>query len=500
MDLLILAPPICTPAEPPSGAFVLAAGLAGWGAEVGLYDLSLPFLAEALGDSAPINRALSLLRESDGYDLHAHRSTTGVLHKQLKGFAKLHPGWHLSLMDLLPPENSHDPLKLQELLKHSSPFKGFWRRLLLPLLEQHRPRKVIISLAYLSQLAASLDLQRFLQEQGIQAIVGGSLPNSLRRTGRGFGALQAAFLELRTGDGLQLLGDLKGRLLDRLAWPQLLNPGGLNAYLSCRPILPLPLSTGCYWDRCLFCPDRGMVHHRLPEKALRDLLEASPPELLKRRPLVHLLDSAIPPAALRRFLPLAKQLGLSCYGFARPTRSLRKDGLLREAAESGCLMLQLGAEGGSETLLNRFDKGLDPQEAAGVIQEAAAWGIRSYLYMLFGLPGERETDREASLRFLQELEGAVDFLNLSIFNLPRESELGMRAEEFGLKISDYGEDPIQLYRPFNCQDGSQPRREARRFLTHLREAPGIKPVIRRTPRWLRAAHLALARLPGRRWP
>ena len=74
--------------------------------------------------------------------------------------------------------------------------------------------------------------------------------------------------------------------------------------------------------------------------AIARFMESVPREVLNRRPMLHLLDSAIPPGSLRRFLPVAKAHKVSFYGFARPTYRLMRNDLLEEAAQAGCAMLQ----------------------------------------------------------------------------------------------------------------------------------------------------------------
>ena len=286
-------------------------------------------------------------------------------------------------------------------------------------------------------------------------------------------------------------------MLEHLAWPQLL--GGAD-YIAARPIIPLVLSSGCFWNRCLFCPDRGTPYFSLPIHTVSRFLDSIPAERLAQKPLIHLLDAALPPKALREFLPLARDRGLSFFGFARPTAHLLKDRLIEETAEAGCLMLQLGAEGGSASLLDRFDKGISPKESETVVQRAAAAGIRTYLYLLFGLPGETPEDLARTLRWARNLGPSVDFLNLSLFNLPRYCELAERAADFDIQIGDYPEDTedgIRMYRPFSSTQ-SDPRQAARVFLKTFRADPMIRPAYLRTPRWFRAAHLALMRLPNRR--
>jgi len=506
LDDLILAPPVCTPSEPPSGALLLAAALCARGRDAALLDLSLEayhrWLSGAATPGPRVQGALHYLTEGQGggYDPHPHRSASGSLHNKLRHAAQAWPGWRFSLMDVEPPLPVHDPDALAELLAHGEhPFRALWREVLDPVLERERPARVLVSLAYLSQLPAALDLVAHLRRRGIQPVVGGSLPNSLAETGGGLDALARHFGHLELGDGASLLGaDLGEPFLQRLVWPRLLSP---LPYLSARPIVPYTLSTGCFWRRCLFCPDRSLAFRSLPESSLAAFLDTLPPALRARRPVLHLLDSALPPAGLRRALPVIAQGGFSFYGFARPQRALLRDGLLEQAAQSGCLMLQLGVESGSAALLQRYQKGFAPEEAESVLREAAAVGIRTYGYLLFGLPGEGPQERAQTLDLLIRNAGALDFLNLSSFNLPLRCELNERAAEFGIELGDPPPgDALRIYRPFRVA-GDNPRRGLRRFLNEeLGARPELRPALLRTPRWLRAAHLALLRLPGRRDP
>jgi hypothetical protein len=502
MDFLVLAPPVCTPAEPPSGGFMLAAGLAGRGREAGFLDLSLEFYHRVLTDpevpGPDVRNGLSYLIETaEGYNPSDHRSVMGALHTRLKGFSNKHPGWKLTLMDIRPPGRVHDPGAVEnELARGPDPFGRLFETVLGPVLESARPKHVLVSVAYLSQLAGSVSLVRYLKERGIDPVVGGSLPRSLFMTGSGLGPLRGVFRHIDTSDGSSLIPG-NGRLLDKLAWPSILSA---KPYLSARPVFPLTLSVGCWWSRCLFCPDRTLPHHNVPLEAIETFLHTMPSEVAARSPVVHLLDSAMPPALLRRFLPLARAHGLGFYGFARPTRGLCDGQLLSEAAESGCLMLQLGVEGGSRPLLSRFDKGIDPAEAERCVRTAADSGIRTYLYLLFGLPTETDADRHATLDLVARCGDRADFLNVSMFNLPRFCELSRRASEFGITIEEFpGQDTgIRFYHPFRCE-GSSPRKAARtflkdRFLPH----PFVHAATLRTPKWLRAAHMALMKLEGRR--
>ena len=80
-------------------------------------------------------------------------------------------------------------------------------------------------------------------------------------------------------------------------------------------------------------------------------------------------------------------------------------------------MLQTGAESGSIGILQRFMKGFSPETAERVITRVSDSGMRNYVYLLFGLPGETEEDRELTLDMIRRLKGKIDYMNLSVFNL-----------------------------------------------------------------------------------
>jgi hypothetical protein len=502
MDFLVLSPPVTPPSEPPSGAFLLTAALRARGIDAALLDLSLEFFHQIFEKPRPaVEGALRyLVNRTDGYTPNAHRSAAGHLHSSVSKFGNDYPGWKLTMMDIAPPGRVHHPTALAKLfLESKSPFQSLYESRLAPILDEYRPKRVLISLAYLSQLPAAVDLHRFLVDRGTHPIVGGSLPNSLHATGHGFSALQSVFPQIVVGDGSRLLleNNFDTPMLSTLSWPRLLSK---KTYLSSRPIIPLVLSSGCFWNQCLFCPDREMPYFAVRRDTVSAFVESIPNDVREKKPVIHLLDSAVPPNELRAFLRTSSENKLQFFGFARPTVQLLKDDLIEQAATAGCLMLQLGAEGGSDALLHRFHKGIHPNESKKVILRAAAAGIRTYLYLLFGLPSETKDDLEKTMQWAADIGPSIDFLNLSLFNLPRYCELSERADEFGIDILDFPEDTeeegIRLYHPFQCNN-VDPRIEARKFLKEFRSHPSIRNAHLQTPRWFRAAHLALMNLPGR---
>ena len=144
--------------------------------------------------------------------------------------------------------------------------------------------------------------------------------------------------------------------------------------------------------------------------------------------------------------------GAPWYGFARFSRRLLDPRFCRELASSGCAMLQLGLESGDQGLLDRIGKGTRVEEIAIILDNLAAAGIGTYVYVLFGTP---EEDRDAAMRtrdFIAQHSDAINFLNVAVFNLPASS---LEAKE--LEIKEFYDGDLSLYSEFRIRpDGEGP--------------------------------------------
>ncbi|MDM7993597.1 MAG: hypothetical protein QUS11_09815 [Candidatus Fermentibacter sp.] len=497
-DYLVVSPPVCSPSEPPSGAFLLAAALQARGRSVFLLDLSLEFylrIFDRAGDGQ-VRRALDYLRGGSGrLTPQGHRTACGFLHSELSRESEK-TGWKTTLMDLEPPCGCHSPSRILELCEQGpTPFAGLFEEVLDPVLDDLRPGTVLVSASYLSQLAGAVSTVRHVTSRGFGTITGGSLLNSLRETGEGSIHLERVLGRVEYGDGSILTGaGGEEPFLGSLSWP---GTAGRTDYVSPLRVIPFALSTGCFWNRCLFCPDRTQPFRRIGPGSLASLLESAPSA--EERTMVHLLDSAVPPQFLSEALPVLEERNASFYGFARPSADLLGGDLLERAAQSGCAMLQYGVESADGRILGRFCKGIDPDTAAAVLERTAGLGIRTYAYFLFGLPGEDRESREKTAAFVENNLDSIDFANFSVFNLPVRCELADRAADFGIEPdgSHADEGIVRFYLPFSMSGGS-PRFEVRRFLSGASTAgSGVRAVLNRTPKWFRASHMAMMDMDGR---
>ena len=506
IDVLLVHPPATRPTEPPLGTGVLLSHLRGRGVradavdanlEAYLHLLSEERLSEAAGPGASTTvrrgvrhaeRAVSFLRSpaaAASFPRYAaaarHLAAALSAYRGESGAERLTPGdyTHGGLSEFSPRDLSRVAGGEERTI-----FGGYFRESLLPRVEGMRPRCVGISVNYRHQVLPAFELAGLLRRAlpGVPVVGGGGMLTSWRRALLGGRITLPAFSRVVFGPGEGTLGPSAPAGIS--TEPYILDGPGevefhpdfgfaeLREYLSPEPVLPVAASRGCYWARCGFCPEAVAPTHpyRLHDP---QWFPAMLRELSSRYGAArfHLTDNAIPPATLRALAAGADALrGLSWHGFARFERDLLDPGLATGLAAAGCAMLQLGLESGSQPLLDRMRKGTRVADAPAILANLKGAGIATYVYVMLGAPGETAEDAERTLSFLERHAAAIDYLNLSILNLPREA---------GEELPD--DEPLGLYRPVPPAAGWG-RPQARRFLSRrILGSPAIREIAARTP-------------------
>jgi hypothetical protein len=164
------------------------------------------------------------------------------------------------------------------------------------------------------------------------------------------------------------------------------------------------------------------------------------------------------------------------YGFVRITRQFADPDFCEALKRSGCAMLQIGLESGSQKVLDGFSKGIDLKIAQRSLENLKQAGIATYVYLLFGTPWETELDAEKTLDFTVKHSETITFLNLSLFNLPA---FGPQTAVLDTTPLDAGD--LSLYRRFTHPAGWH-RQKIRRFLDNkFRRHKAIAAILRNDP-------------------
>jgi hypothetical protein len=516
LDLLVLHPPAVKPASPPLGTAVLlghlrAAGVAAEAIDANLeaylHLLAPETLAAAAGPApaTPLRRALrhapdslGLLRSPSAAHSFA-RYQTAVRHLNTALGVYGDEGERLSLGDYEHDAlNAFVPADLERLAAGEARtlFRDYFESVLVPRVAAARPRFVALSVNYRHQALPAFELAGLLRRRcpGLVLVGGGGLFTSWQEALRGRDLRFSCYDHLVFGPGEGPLarlaaGETAGYFIEdaaAVAFAPDFDFASPAAYLSPEPVLPLSATRGCYWRRCLFCPEAAAPTHPYTTLAPGDvpaLLLGLAARYRVRR--FQFTDDALPMPVLRALAARSADLsGLSWHGFVRLESALAEPALAEGLAAAGCSLLQLGVESGSQAVLDLLQKGTRLETVAAILANLKRAGIASYVYIMLGTPGESAADAEQTLAFLEAHADAIGFLNLAIMNLPRDSGLLSDPDAFGIAataLPDGEAAPLSLYRTFTPA-GGWGRAEARRFLKErLLASPRLREIVKRTP-------------------
>jgi len=374
------------------------------------------------------------------------------------------------------------PLKSRDLLTAAehpelNAFYPYFCSRLEGLFTSQKPMMVGISLNYLSQALTCFSMIGFIRRQfpGVKVILGGGLVTSWVKNPGWKDPFSGLVDHIVAGPGeyplLSLLGlHASERKPPRPDYSSL----SQEDYLSPGFILPYSASTGCYWSRCAFCPEKaeGNPYLSVPVQQvvedLRALGQATGPSL------IHILDNAISPKLLGSLSE--NPVGVPWYGFARVSPRLADPDFCVALKRSGCVMLKLGIESGDQHVLDALQKGISLETASAVLKNLRRVGIGTYVYFIFGTPAESERSAEMTLEFTVQHSGCIDFLNLAIFNMPI-----CEVHSPDVETRRFSEGDLSLYTDFVHPHGWD-RRRVRLFLKNkFRRHPAVAGILNNEP-------------------
>jgi radical SAM superfamily enzyme YgiQ (UPF0313 family) len=167
--------------------------------------------------------------------------------------------------------------------------------------------------------------------------------------------------------------------------------------------LNLASSRGCPY-RCNWCakPIHGNRYHaHSPRRIAREMLE------LKRRfqpDRIWFADDifALSPRWTREFAAAVESNG-AWIPFKMQSRcDLMTRDTVAALRRAGCEEVWMGAESGSQRILDAMDKDICVEEIGAARHNLRAHGIRACFFLQFGYPGETWSDIEATIRMVRE--------------------------------------------------------------------------------------------------
>jgi hypothetical protein len=489
--MLLIYPPVAKPCEPPAGLAYLAGALRGNDLPCTLLDANHEGQFFVLGSAAEPNdtwgrRAFRSL-EANLAGLRSHELYTNPDRYQ-RAVADVNrvlelagQGKNIALSLANYQDKGLSPLRSVDLLRAAENpdeniFYSYFAKRLQEILAAERPALLGFSLNYLSQAIPTFAMIGFAKQiaPALPVVLGGGLITSWLSNPAWQNPFGGLIDHLVEGPGAKALIRLLGGQ-DRLPHHSPDFSGlPLGDYLSPGFIVPYAASSGCYWNKCSFCPEKAEKNPYSapsPERVLPDI------DVLTQRTsavMLHFLDNAISPVLLKALA--ARPQPAEWYGFARINAALADVDYCRALRRSGCIMLKLGLESGDQDVLDSMAKGIDLAMVAEALAALKSAGIGTYVYLLFGTPSESIRQARHTLDFVVEHADAITFLNLAIFNMPVCSP-----EADTLEISSFSEGDLSLYTDFVHPHGWD-RQAIRRFLDReFKRHPAVAAILRRDP-------------------
>ena len=490
--MILIHPPVAKPCEPPAGIAKLCGALNHHGIRYGVLDANLEGLLSLLKASPVpsdtwtsrafrhLSKHLASLKGWDAYQQEdRYRRAVKDLNRILKMTARssrVRLGLANYEHEELFPTRSTDLLRATE-NPETNPFSPYFEKRLVELLKSQQPSAIGFSLNYLSQALCTFAMIGFLRREcpGVKLVLGGGLVTSWMRRPHWKNPFEGLVDHLVAGPGEAPLLSLMGVMQSgNNHYSPNYDSLPVRDYFAPGPILPYSSSSGCYWNRCSFCPERAEENPYIAipaEKVIVDLLRL----VDKQKPvLIHLLDNAISPSLMKAIAEHPP--GVPWYGFARTTRHLTDPDFCLALRRSGCGMLKLGLESGDQTVLDSLQKGVHLEEASSALKNLKKAGIATYVYLLFGTPPEGLIEARRTLEFTVKHQDSIGFLNLAIFNMPI---YGPQTRQ--METNSFYEGDLSLYTSFDHPKGWS-RQLIRQFLDkEFKRHPAIASILRRDP-------------------
>ncbi len=490
--MILIHPPVAKPCEPPAGIAKLCGALDHHRIRHRVLDANLEGLLSLL--NAPtvpsdtwtsrafrqLSKHLASLSRWETYQENDRYCRAVKDMNRILEMTAQHSRIRLGLANCEHEELS--PTRSKDLLRaaanpEDNPFYPYFRERLTGVLKSEHPSMIGFSLNYLSQALSTFAMIGFLRQEcsEVKLVLGGGLLTSWMRRPHWRNPFEGLVDHFVAGPGeaplLSLIGVTESR--DNHHTPNY-DSLPVKDYFAPGLILPYTSSSGCYWNRCSFCPERAEENPYVPipvEKVVLDLQHLAD----RQKPvLIHLLDNAIRPSLMKTICE--RPPGAPWYGFARITRHLTDLDFCLALRRSGCVMLKLGLESGDQTVLDSLQKGTDLKEASSALKNLKKAGIATYVYLLFGTPMEGPIEARSTLEFVVKHHDGIGFLNLAIFNMPVYGP-----ETRQMETKSFYEGDLSLYVNFDHPKGwSRPR--IRQFLDkEFKRHPAIASILRRDP-------------------
>lgn len=193
----------------------------------------------------------------------------------------------------------------------------------------------------------------------------------------------------------------------------------LDGYMAPQRIISVPLTKGCYYNKCRFCNYAFIkmtdYRERPVEKALDDvrcIVEMTGDRVFSFE------SDVIRPGYLKSFCLGVLETGLEIkwHGVLRFEEGLDQS-FFDLLARAGCIRIYFGLESGNARILNEMDKGTRPEIIDEILRYCNNAGIAAEVGVFIGYPGETPEEARDSLELVRRHRFAISRADAGFFRL-----------------------------------------------------------------------------------
>ncbi|MGE5342542.1 MAG: B12-binding domain-containing radical SAM protein [Candidatus Omnitrophota bacterium] len=216
----------------------------------------------------------------------------------------------------------------------------------------------------------------------------------------------------------------------------------LSQYYAPYPVLINRFSYKCFWSSCSYCSINNVYKERqhMPVKNDKERLIHYAQTLNIRH--LWILDEAATPDFARQFsnFLLEKKLDF-CWSLRTRIDSGYDKELLSLMHQAGCHELWIGLEAVTPKVLKIMNKTDDPSHyaaiASQIMKSCHETGIGIHFCLMFGVPGEDDSDRDSLVKFFEDTKNYYRnsplYATFNYFSLMPGSYIHRHPDQFGIQ-------------------------------------------------------------------
>lgn len=209
----------------------------------------------------------------------------------------------------------------------------------------------------------------------------------------------------------------------------------LKEYYTPDIIMPMQVSKGCYWGKCLFCGlhyPQKKYSSKTPKSVVDELEFLNSKHNIK---YFEFIDEAIHPKYLSKLADeiIERKIDIKYVCCARIETKYYTKELCEKLYKSGLRLIEFGFESANCNIYNQINKGIKFENRIKCIEQCANAGIFTYLYAIIGFPKETKEEALNTIEIIDKYPNIIDFIFIHKFWLDKKAPACKQYKKVGIQ-------------------------------------------------------------------